>query len=90
MTAVRLQTARPDGARAARPADDAARHGARRRPSCRSARGTVKGMHWRDGVAETGAEIVLGNTYHLMLRPGAERIAALGGCTGFTGWTGRS
>jgi tRNA-guanine family transglycosylase len=36
--------------------------------------GTVKAMT-SEGVAETGARIVLGNTYHLMLRPGAERIA---------------
>src|SRR4029077_15607670 len=34
------------------------------------------------------ADIVLGNTYHLMLRPGAERIAALGGLQAFTGWNG--
>src|SRR3982074_58719 len=40
--------------------------------------GTVKGM-LPESVAETGADIVLGNTYHLMLRPGAERIARLGG-----------
>jgi queuine tRNA-ribosyltransferase len=40
--------------------------------------GTVKAMT-PEGVAATGARIVLGNTYHLMLRPGAERIAALGG-----------
>ncbi len=40
--------------------------------------GAMKGMHWRE-VREAGADIVLGNTYHLMLRPGAERIAALGG-----------
>src|SRR4029453_580819 len=33
-------------------------------------------------------DIVLGNTYHLMLRPGAERIAALGGLQTFTGWNG--
>jgi queuine tRNA-ribosyltransferase len=37
-------------------------------------------------VAETGAEIVLGNTYHLMLRPGPERIAALGGLHTFMNW----
>ena len=36
--------------------------------------------------AATGAEIVLGNTYHLMLRPGAERIAALGGLHTFMNW----
>jgi queuine tRNA-ribosyltransferase len=49
--------------------------------------GAMKGMHWRE-VREAGADIVLGNTYHLMLRPGAERIAALGGMQTFTGWNG--
>jgi queuine tRNA-ribosyltransferase len=47
--------------------------------------GTVKGLT-PDDVRETGAEIVLGNTYHLMLRPGAERIAALGGLHKFMNW----
>jgi len=46
---------------------------------------TVKGLT-PDIVRETGAEIVLGNTYHLMLRPGAERIAALGGLHAFMHW----
>ena len=46
---------------------------------------TVKAM-LPDSVAETGAEIVLGNTYHLMLRPGAERIARLGGLHRFMNW----
>jgi queuine tRNA-ribosyltransferase len=49
--------------------------------------GSMKGMHWRE-VRDAGADIVLGNTYHLMLRPGAERIAALGGLQRFTGWNG--
>src|SRR3984885_5591422 len=49
--------------------------------------GAMKGMHWRE-VREAGTDIVLGNTYHLMLRPGAERIAALGGLQKFTGWNG--
>ena len=49
--------------------------------------GAMKGMHWRE-VRDAGADIVLGNTYHLMLRPGAERIAALGGLQRFTGWGG--
>src|SRR6201987_1027279 len=49
--------------------------------------GAMKGMHWRE-VRDAGADIVLGNTYHLMLRPGAERIAALGGLQAFTGWDG--
>jgi queuine tRNA-ribosyltransferase len=40
--------------------------------------GAMKRLHWRE-VRDAGADIVLGNTYNLMLRPGAERIAALGG-----------
>jgi queuine tRNA-ribosyltransferase len=47
--------------------------------------GTVKGLSPGD-VRDTAAEIVLGNTYHLMLRPGAERIAALGGLHKFMNW----
>ena len=46
---------------------------------------TVKAMT-PDGVAATGARLILGNTYHLMLRPGAERIAALGGLHKFMNW----
>jgi queuine tRNA-ribosyltransferase len=46
---------------------------------------TVKAMT-PDGVAATGARILLGNTYHLMLRPGAERIATLGGLHRFMNW----
>jgi queuine tRNA-ribosyltransferase len=49
--------------------------------------GTVKAMT-ADAVRATGASIVLGNTYHLMLRPGAERIAALGGLHRFMDWPG--
>jgi queuine tRNA-ribosyltransferase len=47
--------------------------------------GALKGVHWHE-VREAGADIVLGNTYHLMLRPGAERIAALGGLHRFMNW----
>jgi len=64
-------------------------HGVVRTPAfmpCGTA-GPVKGVHWRE-VREAGSDIVLGNTYHLMLRPGAERIAALGGLQRFTGWNG--
>jgi queuine tRNA-ribosyltransferase len=39
-----------------------------------------------DQVRQTGADIILGNTYHLMLRPGAERVARLGGLHRFMGW----
>jgi len=48
---------------------------------------TVKAM-FLDHVREAGADIILGNTYHLMLRPGAERIAKLGGLHKFMGWQG--
>jgi queuine tRNA-ribosyltransferase len=48
---------------------------------------TVKGLTPEE-VRRTGAEILLGNTYHLMLRPGAERIAALGGLHKFMDWPG--
>ena len=47
--------------------------------------GTVKAMT-TDTVKSTGADIVLGNTYHLMLRPGAEEVAALGGLHSFMNW----
>lgn len=47
--------------------------------------GTVKGMTPRD-LHEIEAQIVLGNTFHLMLRPGAEAVAALGGLHAFMGW----
>src|SRR6201996_9459021 len=46
---------------------------------------TVKGVH-HDDVRASGAEILLGNTYHLMLRPSAERVAALGGLHTFMRW----
>src|ERR1700704_6187792 len=46
---------------------------------------TVKGM-LPQAVRAGGADIVLGNTYHLMLRPGAERIATLGGLHKFMNW----
>lgn len=50
-------------------------------------RGAVKHMSSRD-YEELGAQIVLGNTYHLMLRPGADTVAALGGLGSFAGWRG--
>ncbi|PHQ68729.1 MAG: tRNA guanosine(34) transglycosylase Tgt [Sneathiella sp.] len=46
---------------------------------------TVKGMT-PEAVRETGADILLGNTYHLMLRPGSERVAKLGGLHKFMNW----
>src|SRR5512139_2085862 len=50
-------------------------------------RGAVKGMTPRD-LREVGAEIILGNTYHLWLRPGERLIARLGGLHRFIGWDG--
>jgi queuine tRNA-ribosyltransferase len=47
--------------------------------------GTVKAMYM-DQVRGVGADIILGNTYHLMLRPGAERVARLGGLHDFARW----
>jgi len=48
-------------------------------------RGAVKGMTFRD-VEDAGAQIILGNTYHLHLRPGDELIARAGGLHAFIGW----
>src|SRR5215470_4523662 len=48
--------------------------------------GTVKAITHRD-LESLGAEIILGNTYHLLLRPGDERIARHGGLHRFIGWT---
>jgi queuine tRNA-ribosyltransferase len=47
--------------------------------------GTVKAMY-PEQVRALGADIILGNTYHLMLRPGAQRVAALGGLHAFSHW----
>lgn len=49
--------------------------------------GSVKGLT-PDMVRATGTQVVLGNTYHLALRPGAEIVAELGGLHAFSGWTG--
>ena len=49
--------------------------------------GTVKGLYMEQ-VAGAGSDIILGNTYHLMLRPGAERVKKLGGLHEFSGWSG--
>jgi queuine tRNA-ribosyltransferase len=49
--------------------------------------GTVKAMT-ADAVRATGAKLILGNTYHLMLRPGAERVARLGGLHRMMDWPG--
>jgi len=48
--------------------------------------GTVKGVHLRDIKEDVNADIILGNTYHLYLRPGLEIIKAVGGLHKFNGW----
>jgi queuine tRNA-ribosyltransferase len=50
-------------------------------------RGTVRNVGV-DDLADVGAQMVLANTYHLMLRPGADTVAALGGLHRFSGWSG--
>jgi queuine tRNA-ribosyltransferase len=74
---------------AARRGTIATRHGEIRTPAFMpvGTAGTVKGLYL-DQVKETGADIILGNVYHLMLRPGAEEVAALGGLHEFIGWDG--
>ncbi len=47
--------------------------------------GTVKGLY-NQQVKSAGSDVILANTYHLMLRPGAERVAAMGGLHQFMGW----
>ena len=49
--------------------------------------GSVKGVHFRELRDDIRAEIILGNTYHLYLRPGMEVIRQAGGLHGFNGWT---
>jgi queuine tRNA-ribosyltransferase len=72
---------------AARRGEIATPHGVVRTPAFMpvGTQATVKGLTPAE-VRGTGADILLGNTYHLMLRPGAERIAALGGLHAFMNW----
>src|SRR5215472_2410511 len=72
---------------AARTGEITTPHGVVRTPAFMpvGTQGAMKAVHWRD-VKASGTDIVLGNTYHLMLRPGAERIAALGGLHRFINW----
>jgi queuine tRNA-ribosyltransferase len=74
---------------AARRGEIATPHGVAQTPAFMpvGTQATIKGVS-PDEVRRLGAEIVLANTYHLMLRPGAERIAALGGLHTYMNWTG--
>src|ERR1700720_2160570 len=72
---------------AARTGEIATAHGLVRTPAFMpvGTQAAIKGVH-HDDVHASGADILLGNTYHLMLRPGAERVAALGGLHAFMRW----
>ncbi len=72
---------------AARSGEITTTHGVVRTPAFMpvGTQAAIKGVH-HDDVRAAGAEIVLANTYHLMLRPGAERVAALGGLHAFMHW----
>jgi queuine tRNA-ribosyltransferase len=72
---------------AARTGEIATAHGLVRTPAFMpvGTQAAIKGVH-HDDVRASGADILLGNTYHLMLRPGAERVAALGGLHEFMRW----
>ena len=80
-----FRLAATDGA--ARSGAIATAHGVVRTPTFMpvGTQASIKGVH-HDDVRSSGAEILLGNTYHLMLRPSAERIAALGGLHAFMRW----
>ncbi|MDD2876575.1 MAG: tRNA guanosine(34) transglycosylase Tgt [Acidiphilium sp.] len=87
MTAFGFSLLAQDGA--ARRGQITSAHGAAQTPAFMAVgtAGTVKAMT-ADQVRATGTEIVLGNTYHLMLRPGADRVAALGGLHRMMDWPG--
>ncbi|MEM1423391.1 MAG: tRNA guanosine(34) transglycosylase Tgt [Planctomycetota bacterium] len=89
MTPVRLHIEHRSASCAGRVGRVETPHGSYRTPAFMpvGTQGTLKGLLPRD-VRETGAEIVLGNTYHLMLRPGPEIVAERGGLHGFMGWNG--
>src|SRR3954470_18531716 len=72
---------------AARTGEISTAHGVVRTPAFMpvGTQGAIKGVH-PEAVRASGADIVLANTYHLMLRPGAERIAELGGLHAFMRW----
>jgi queuine tRNA-ribosyltransferase len=72
---------------AARAGEITTAHGAVRTPAFMpvGTQGAIKGVH-HDDVRAAGADIMLANTYHLMLRPSAERVAALGGLHEFMHW----
>ncbi|MGD0460864.1 MAG: tRNA guanosine(34) transglycosylase Tgt [Tepidisphaeraceae bacterium] len=86
---VRLELIRQDRAGGARLGRVSTPHGVFDTPAFMpvGTQGSIKGV-LPDHVAQTGAQIVLANTYHLMLRPGEKTVAQLGGLHRFMGWAG--
>ena len=90
MTApLRYELIAQDASSAARLGRVTTRHGSFDTPAFMpvGTQGTIKGL-LPDHVAATGSQIILANTYHLMLRPGEKTVAALGDLHRFMGWTG--
>ncbi|MEO1237041.1 MAG: tRNA guanosine(34) transglycosylase Tgt [Planctomycetota bacterium] len=89
MPALEYQLMRRDASSHARLGRVTTPHGAFDTPAFMpvGTQGTVKGL-LPGAVAQTGAQIVLANTYHLMLRPGSELVAKMGGLQHWTGWRG--
>ena len=86
MAAFPFDIAATDGARPHRRAEDPARRHPHARLHAGRHRRHGEGPDRRPGGGQTGADIILGNTYHLMLRPGAERVERLGGLHRFMRW----
>jgi queuine tRNA-ribosyltransferase len=86
---VRFQLIKKDGASAARLGRVSTPHGDFDTPAFMpvGTQGSIKGV-LPDQVTKTGTQIVLANTYHLMLRPGEKTVAELGGLHHFMGWPG--
>jgi len=89
MSAIRFEIEHRDAGSGARVGRVETKHGGFATPAFMvvGTRGTVKGL-WPEQVAGCGAEVVLGNTYHLMLRPGSELIAKMGGLHRWSRWGG--
>jgi len=88
-TSFAFEVLHEDAGTRARPATFTTPHGAVQTPAFMpvGTQGTVKGVD-PGRLRETGAQMILGNTYHLMLRPGEQTVAALGGLHAFMGWDG--
>ncbi|MEM9252232.1 MAG: tRNA guanosine(34) transglycosylase Tgt [Planctomycetota bacterium] len=89
MSAIEFEVTARDAASGARVGRVSTPHGVFDTPAFMvvGTRGSVKGL-WPGMVADCGAQVVLGNTYHLMLRPGSELVAEMGGLHEWSRWGG--